>query len=84
MYSPRKGDRPNPILFTLNGLLPHEELEIPCHPGEELMEKMILHRFEALPGLGLSGKGESLERGFGERRARGGSVRELRVVCEDE
>ena len=55
--SPRKGDRPNPSLFTLNGLLPHEELEIPCHPGEELMEKIILHRFEALPGLGLSGNG---------------------------
>ena len=48
-------------MVTLNGLLPHEELEIPRHPGEELMEKMILHRFEALPGLGLSGNGGFLE-----------------------
>jgi len=40
-------------LVTLNGLLPHEELEIPRHPGEEHMEKMILHQLEASPGLGL-------------------------------
>jgi len=68
----------------LDRLLPHEELEIPCFLGKEHLERMILNRFEALPGLGLSGKGESLERGFGERGARGGSVRELRAVCEDE
>jgi len=48
-------------LFTSNGLLPHEELEIPHHPGEEHMEKIILHRFEALPDLGLSGNREFLE-----------------------
>jgi len=48
------------------GSFPHEELEIPRHPGEELMEKMILHRFETLPGLGLSGNGGFFGRGFGE------------------
>jgi hypothetical protein len=34
-------------------------------PGKEHLKRMILNRFEALPGLGLSGKGESLERGLG-------------------
>ena len=68
----------------MDWLLPHEELEIQHFPGKEHLKRMILNRFEALPGLGLSGKGESLERVFGERGARGGSVRELRAVCEDE
>ena len=68
----------------MDRLLHHEELEIPRFPGKEHLERMILNRFEALPGLGLSGKGEPLERVFGERGAWGGSVRELRAVCEDE
>ena len=66
------------------GFSPTKNLRFHVFPGKEHLKRMILNRFEALPGLGLSGKGESLERVFGERGARGGSVRELRAVCEDE
>ena len=67
-------------MVTLNGLLPHEELEIPLHPREEHMEKMILHQLEASPGLGLGWEWGIWSFGFGVRGGARENVRKRELA----
>ena len=43
--------------FTLQCSFLHEDLAVPRHPMEKIVEEMILDRFEALPALGIQWRG---------------------------
>ena len=72
--TPKKRRSPNPSLFTLNGLLPHEELESTASQGGNHEEEAPPRRFDPSLALESSGKG-----GLGIWGLRRGRARERRA-----
>jgi len=62
---------PNPSLFTLNGLLPHEELESTASQGGNHEEEAPPRRFDPSLALESSGKGGIEDLGLEERESSG-------------
>ena len=70
--SPRTGDRTNPSLITLDGLLPHEELEIHSTPGRSTSRRWSPTPIRSSHVLLKLEWGVQIL-GFGERGSSGGS-----------
>ena len=74
LITPRNGNQLNPNLFTLNGLLPHEELGPTASQGGNHEEEVPPRRFDPSLALESSGKG-----GLGIWGLRRGRARERRA-----